>query len=43
MGAKMEVLGAEQEREMDRIDRQIRYESDRAMSAGLATPAPSRK
>ncbi len=43
MGAKMEALGAEQEREMARIDRQIRAESDRAMSAGLATPAPSRK
>jgi beta-lactamase regulating signal transducer with metallopeptidase domain len=41
LGAKMEKLGAEQEREMAVIDRQIRAEIDRAMSAGLATPAPS--
>lgn len=40
LGAKMEKLGAEQEREMAVIDRQIRAEIDRAMSAGLAAPAP---
>lgn len=43
LGAKMEALGAEQEREMARIDRQIRAEIDHAMSAGLASPAPTGK
>lgn len=43
LGAKMEALGAEQEREMAIIDRQIRTEIDRAMSAGLASPAPNGK
>lgn len=43
LGAKMEALGAEQEREMARFERQIRAEIDRAMSTGLATPAPNGK
>lgn len=43
LAAKMEKLGAEQEREIAIIDRQIRAEIDRAMSAGLASPAPSGK
>ncbi len=41
LGAKMEALGAEQAREMARIDGQIRAEIDRAVSAGLASPAPT--
>jgi len=43
LGAKMAALGAEEEREMARFERQIRAEIDRAMSAGLASPAPNGK
>ena len=40
LGEKMEALGAEHEREMAKIDGQMRAEIDRAVAEGLTMPAP---
>ncbi len=43
LSERMEALGSEQEPDLARFDRQVSAEIDRAMSAGLATPAPKGK